>query len=333
LLFPDLSISSLQSAKTEKKICALLISANAPIVDFVPFIFPFEFVFQCLTAESSIPEILPPGRHKRCPYKNSMNPIDLFIIYLACGAPFGVYYFFQNREPVKSKLFWCKTFLNFLFWMPFAFILLRQNKSFKILSLFGSDKFELKNAEQEANIHMTVKQIEKVFLESRLEISVYEFRETIERYVGLTIAGQTNAAEISGTEFSAQTEFFRVTRAKNIELGAICLNRRNRKRLFRHQTEARKDFLNLINQLLEFNSDKKKLERSAIELVRILKDLEARKELEEMFVRALQTGNRFSVSETEKDLWKPEVPKLSPVKKISYQLPAMKATLNLRKKD
>jgi len=265
------------------------------------------------------------------PHKFLMNPIDLFIIYLACGAPFGVYYFFQNRTPAKSKLLWCKTFLNFFFWIPFAFLLLRRSEIFRNLSLFVLDKLLIKNPEQDLNLHPTVKQIERVFLKSSLEISVYEFREIIERYIGLTIAGQKDAAQIS----DAETEFFHISRAenKNIELGAICLNRRNRKRLFLHQTEARKDFLHLIAQLLEFNSDEKKVKHPAIELVIALKDLEARTKLEKMFARWLQTGNRFSVNETEKDLWKPEIPKLSPAKQIPYHLPAMKTMPNSRRKD
>lgn len=306
--------------------------ANDSEVCLVPFIFPLAPVFRRLTVECSIRKNLQARRHNRCPHKFLMNPIDLFIIYLACGAPFGVYYFFQNRAPVKSNLLWFKTFLNFFFWIPFAFLLLRRNKSFTTLSLFGSDKSALENSEQEANLHPTVKQIERVFLESNLEISVYEFREIIERYIGLTIAYQTDAAQIS----DAETELFRISRAKNknIELGAICLNRRNRKRLVRHQTEARKDFLQLINQLLKFDSDDvKKLEHSAFELVIILKDSEARNKLEKMFACRLQTGTRFSVTETEKDLWKPEIPRLSPAKQIPYHLPAMKATLNSRRKD
>jgi len=265
------------------------------------------------------------------PRKFSMNPIDLFIIYLACGASFGVYYFFHNRTPVVSHLLWFKAFLIFFFWMPFAFLLLLQNKNFRILSSFCSDNFLSDGSGWKVNLHSTVKQIEKVLRESNLKISVYEFREVIERYIGLTIAAQTDVREIS----AAETEFSRLSRAnnKNIELGAKCLNRRNRKRLFLHQTEARKDFLHLLDQLLKFNSDEMKLEHSAIELVTILKDLEARKKLEEMFACALQTGSRFNVTETEKDLWKPEIPELSPAKQIPYHLPIMKATLNSRRKD
>jgi len=257
-----------------------------------------------------------------------MNAIDLFIIYLACGAPFGVYYFFQNRSSAKSKLLWFKTLLNFFFWLLPAFRLLRQNKNFR--RVFGTDKSLPENSERQINLHSCGKQIEKIFLAGNLETSVYEFREVIERYIGLTIAAQQDAAQISG----AENEFFRAaSRTQNVESGARCLTRRNRKRLVLHQTEARKDFLHLINQLFGFDSDVKKLEQSAIEFVLILRDPEAQVELEEMFARSVQTADRLSVHQTEKDLWKTETPKPSPVKQLSYRLSPAKATLNLRRKD
>jgi hypothetical protein len=243
-----------------------------------------------------------------------MNAIDLFIIYLACGAPFGVYYFFQNRSPEKSKLFWIKTLFNFLFWIPFAFAFLRHSGSFKILSPNKSAETSLKPAVEEAKVHSIVKQIEKLFLASDLKISVYQWRETIERYIGLTFAIRTDAL-IS----DAETDFFRIGERdeKRIELGAKCLNRRNRKRLLFHQIEARKDFLHLINQLIEFHSEREDLQRSATELLQTLADFEALDEFKRMSGGVRQTEDRFGVSESEQDLWKPETPKLSPAKQIS----------------
>ncbi len=255
-----------------------------------------------------------------------MNPIDFFIIYLACGAPFGVYYFLQNRTAPDSRLLWVKTLLNFIFWMPAAFLFLNRNAGLKKRFLSNFNKIA---AARRKNLQSIQKQIEKSLPESNLEISVYEFRATIERYVGLTLANQANCA---GSR-AAGEELFRAAQANNVELGAICLNRRNRNRLSLHQTEARNDFLHLTNQLLKLGSDEKNLEQSAIELAAVLRDRHAQNELEKLFARSLPVGNRLNIPKTENDLWKPEAPKPSPAKPAAYHSPALKAMPNLRSKD
>jgi hypothetical protein len=112
---------------------------------------------------------------------------------------------------------------------------------------------------------------------------VYEFRETIERYIGLTLTDQSNAA---GKPRRGRRVSPRRANVSNVELGAICLKRRNRNKLSLHQTEARKDFLFLTDQLLKAGSDEENLEQSAIKLVSILKDFDAQNELEKMFARS-----------------------------------------------
>jgi hypothetical protein len=50
-----------------------------------------------------------------------MNLIDFFIIYLACGAPFGVYYFLQHRGGLDSRLLWLKRCSTLFFGCPLLF--------------------------------------------------------------------------------------------------------------------------------------------------------------------------------------------------------------------
>jgi hypothetical protein len=258
-----------------------------------------------------------------------INAIEFFIIYLACGAPFGVYYFLQHRGGLDSRLLWLKTLLNFIFWLPAAFLFFSRNANLKSPSLFKfSNKTFGADAERN-NLQSIQKQMENFFLESDLKISVYEFRETIERYIGLTLTDQSNAAE-SRVE---DEEFLRAAQTSNVELGAICLKRRNRNKLSLHQTEARKDFLFLTDQLLKAGSDEENLEQSAIKLVSILKDFDAQNELEKMFARSEVVGKRINVVKTENELWKPEAPKPSPAKSATYHSPALKAMPNLRNKD
>ena len=257
-----------------------------------------------------------------------MNFIDLLIIYLACGAPFGVYYLFQNHAQANTRFLRIKTFLNFIFWIPFAFSLLYGNKNLRkfLHKLAETNSSEVKADE---TLQCYQKQIEKTFSESDLKISIYEFREIIERYVGLTLVNSADAAEIGERE----KEIFRVSDIKNVELGAVCFMRRNRKRLSFHQTRARKDFLHLIESILDARSNRVRLELSAIEMVNSLKDYEARKILEIMFANSLQSDTRQTVKKREKDLWRTETHRPLPIRPVTVSIPAMTATANLRKKD
>lgn len=251
-----------------------------------------------------------------------MNLTDYLIIYLACGAPFSVYYFLQNRTKSVSSKLWLNTLITFAFWIPIAARLLRENKIFS-----NSVSAE---AIQEKKLNLIQKQLEKCLQESSLKISIYEFRETIDRYIGLTLANQIHGEKIS----VAEKEIFRISENENVELAAICLSRRNQKRLSFHQTGAQQDFLHIINKLSEFSERKEIIGNLAVGFVKTLNDLEAKNQLEKMFMETSQTDKYFAVKQLEKDLWNTEIHKPLPTNPISTRFRTMTATTNsLRGKD
>jgi len=258
-----------------------------------------------------------------------MNLVDFIIIYLACGAPFGVYYFLQSRNETETPAIWLKILLTFFFWIPFAFLFVRQflvsNKNLQS-NYYLTPAFEAKD---EGNIYLIQKEIEKKFSESCLDFPLFEFRETLERYVGLTLANQETFTKVSERE----KEIFRIAENSNVELAANCLHRRNRKLLAFHQTEARQDFLQLIRKLSGSMTDKKSLENLATEFVRLLKDKQAQNSLEKIFATNLQTDIPLSILQREKDLWNPQEHKLLHAQPNSTHFQAIRATTALRRKD
>lgn len=227
-----------------------------------------------------------------------MNLTDLLVIYFTVGAPFAVYYFLRNRRDDKSVSFWLKNFLVFLFWLPFAPMFFLGNKHFqKIFTLNLLKDILVKDSSQEISQYQ--KQIENILLKSDLEISTFDYREIVERYTGLTLASQIEVG-------NSEAEVFRIAENENIKLGSICLQRRNRNKLVRHQTEARRDFLQIIEQLTDSISDTESLQKATIGIVKILNDDATRKSLEKMFAEKMQIGNPESVKYSEKDLWKPQ---------------------------
>lgn len=249
-----------------------------------------------------------------------MNITDLIVIYLACGSPLGVYFFLNNHLSNRKKFLLTKTIFAVLLWLPFAGYLLLKKSDFK--------KAQFSSEINEKKILYVRKQIEAILLETNSSITIFNFREIVERYVGLSSVIFNENTEIT----NSKKEIFEISHNSNIQLATICYNRRNRKRLRFHHISARQDFLNVIFKMSKFSSDKNKLGNLSGELIELINDFEARKSLQKIFANPLQISQNFAVNNSEKDLWNPETPKPLPISQISTQLQSLSAT-NLQVKD
>lgn len=210
-----------------------------------------------------------------------MKISDLLIIYFSIGAPAAAQFYLQNRaQPDRIKL-WRETVFTFLFWIPAAFRFFSVKGFFRSRVFFnGSNKIS-PSGERAENLRRLQKEFEKILTASDCRCSVFEFRETLERYVGLTLASQAATGE--GDE-----EFFLAAKNKNSALAARCFERRNRQRLLSHQTAARGDFLQILSRLSAQVSDERAhnfFARSR-EYVKILGDYDAEKAVEKLFAAA-----------------------------------------------
>jgi hypothetical protein len=260
-----------------------------------------------------------------------MNSIEIIILYLTCGAPFAVYFYLQNSVARKPKHLLLETAAVFILWIPFAIYTFNQSKSLKKLFRYDSSKNDFDVLQTEKKLFSLQKEIEKILITSTLKLSLFDFRQTLDRYAGLSLSTQDAADDLCEQE----KEVFRISEEKNINLAAICLKRRNRKLLEFHHKKARRDFLQVITNLSESISDRIDLEILSLEFVDLLNDFEAHKSLKKLFTAELQTENSESVTQLENVLWKPEPPKpLLTKTTISARLPVMSATANsLHSKD
>ena len=229
-----------------------------------------------------------------------MNLTDFFIIYFAAGAPFAVYYFFQRRANLPTPRLLAKTLFVFVCWLPFAVKTLRKSQRRRIFQtvLHGE-------ARRESEINRLQKQIERGFSVADSPFSIFDLREIFARYIGLTaaVAHETGAGE-------REKEIFRAADAGHFAVGAICLERRNRLRLIRHQTEARADFVNLIEKM---SADAKAenpgdIRTAALAIADCLDDSATRANLEKTPPVRPQNAAPSSVNYSEKDLWKTHEP-------------------------
>jgi hypothetical protein len=255
-----------------------------------------------------------------------MSFFDWLIIYLTCGAPLGVLYFFQNRKEQKGIRLWLKTFLTFIFWLPFGLRLL-VNKARKY-SFDGKELFP-RTAKPETEIFLWRRQLEVNLLENDSQISIFEFREVFDRYVGLTLAGDSGDNKIPETK----KELFRIGNNGNVEIGAICLNRRNLNRLRFHQIQARQDFFQIIKRLMKLAPDKRNFVKSAADFFRFLNDAEAQAALDEALFDNLPDENDFAVARSEKQIWKTETRRLPAAQPTALYLQTLKTRANSSVKD
>ena len=222
------------------------------------------------------------------PNLTAMNFSEAIIIYLACGAPFGVYYFVNQRNRYKSVLI--QTIFITVVWIPFAFALLKRYFS-GILRESGRSK---KIASKDQEILNAKKTLEQAFLRSDIGISVFEIREVMDRYIGLSVS----AIDEDKTDFS-NPQFFEAAGNQNAQLALKCFQRRNRKLLYFHQTLAGQDFFNLIAKTF-FDTDIKNV---SLKLVQLLNDAITEKKLKLLFAGRQQIEPENGVQKSEKEIW------------------------------
>lgn len=160
---------------------------------------------------------------------DQMDVVEFLIIYLACGAPFGVYHA-TSRFAQPTSLRWLKTVWAFVAWPVSVAILIARRLGTKA----KPRREEVENIRQ---------QIENAAFEGVETQTLFEFREVFYRFTGLADSLNNEPARLSGTEL------FDIAGRCDPTIALRCLARINRDRLLRHYAAARRDFLNLIIEL------------------------------------------------------------------------------------
>lgn len=254
-----------------------------------------------------------------------MNQFDFLIIYLTCGAPLAVFYFFQNRDETNKDTLWLKTFFTFIFWIPFGFRLLKIQASKNLI--FQKNNLA-KNIAIESQIFQFQKYLEKLLQTSDLPISIFEFREVFDRYVGLTL--NKNGENSSNV---AKQELFQIADVRRPEISVVCLNRRNHQRLTFHQIQSRKDFFRIIEQFALVSPDIEKFANSTADFFRLIEDAEAVKLSAKLLINKFEVKKDFVDTELESFLWNTERHNLLQTTANQIQFQALTQTAKSTPKD
>lgn len=172
----------------------------------------------------------------------AMTIVDILIIYLAFGSPLAVYRYLETRGAGTFQRI-AQAALALLFWIPSVVrIGYRHLSNADFIEGFVSRN----------NLDSFGKRLAGICDELTVElmglgrdVPLYDVREVLERYVGLSVV-QDSGIERGNDE---SNDLFDAAAHSNRALAAACLMRRNRRRLQRHHTRARQDYLSLFENL------------------------------------------------------------------------------------
>ncbi len=258
-----------------------------------------------------------------CTAVKMMNILDLIIIYLACGSPFGAYYFFNHRQ--KSNILMKSVLIVFL-WIPYSIKLLH-SKVTNWLTFKRFDKSYVSDSVSPRRIEKLKKELESFLPRNYRALTIFKLREIIERYSGLTELLLSNESNENHSH-----DLFVVAEHTNIQTAQKCLSRKNKQKLTLHQFEARKDFVKVVEELLTQTEKKEEFQKKVIEFVRALDDRIALSKLKSIFESDKQIQKVENVKQLESELWitKEQQPMLNP---IANRFQTLTAIPNTREKD
>jgi hypothetical protein len=225
-----------------------------------------------------------------------MNLFDLFIIYLACGAPFGVHHFISRADrPFTSLL---ESSLYAFFWI----LILPGYFHRHVKGLLTSEEESVNETGDIFHGYEAARVVKKIDESSRTSSGypgIYTVREAVERYFG--ISGLL--AEDKTDEKAVGNGIFGISGHPSPDLGAACLRRRNRRELERHHSEASEDLVNLCVKIASDSEFPGPVISSFAELFTIFKDGGAAAELKRTAGKISAPVSSGSIKEREQSQW------------------------------
>lgn len=227
-----------------------------------------------------------------------MSLSEFLTIYLAIGAPFGVYYFLKERGETVSLTLILKSVGAALIWFLFAPQLFKE-RLLKVQIAPPKAALEFFPQERLETISQNLQNAFAEFSKNEISTSYFEFRETLERYIGLTLAVQNSS--LNGAIAEHELAVFRLARRekRDLQIAGKIIHRKNYLRLQQHLAIARRDFLGIYHFFNENFATQKNVENIAWQqyqiesrrLAELLKDAEVKQVLQE-------SGQTFSLEQT-----------------------------------
>lgn len=187
-----------------------------------------------------------------------MTFLDLLIIYLSLGAPFGAYRLVRNGNPSSGNgLF--SAILAFLLWPAYSI-----RSAYRYLGLSDAG-FDI-DARPDTEFLKTIEDISARFSAAASRshrLIAKRLERQYERYVELSLAQLTRSGTKSGQYFDLLT----ISGHPSPQIGAANLNRRNRNVIDRHLKDARTNLITALDDLSAGRQEAKDVVQTVAELL------------------------------------------------------------------
>jgi len=192
----------------------------------------------------------------------AMRLSETITIHLAVGASFGVYYFFRERNSGSRLQALLMAARAAILWpLTAAKILLSRQRSGVDSSAAAADqasaRFIAKIEDARRKLTASLYRIVELAQASAIKESAWAeqtsraIRESIEKYVELTIAAAEMSVDAPPSEREMETARVAGRRGKDLQLAGRCIRRRNAMRLVTHQARARTELLHALAEIRE----------------------------------------------------------------------------------
>jgi hypothetical protein len=226
-----------------------------------------------------------------------MTFLDLLIIYLSLGAPFGAYLLVRNERPVEFRGA-LSAVTAILIWPAYVV-----RSAFRYLGSSNENTAFDADAGPDAKLLEQIESLTQQFSDAARpshRLVARQVEQSLERYVELSIATLTKTATRKGQYFDLLT----VSGHPSLNSGSVCLNRRNRNVIERHLTNARKELVTALDDLSSGRQDAK-------EVVKMIADLLNDKELASAVSTNLNSPREQS--NTKLNQWETSKPQHKPI--------------------
>jgi hypothetical protein len=185
-----------------------------------------------------------------------MKLLDLLVIYFAIGAPFGVYQITAVRSSLTAHAT-LGIILRICFWPVFA--------AQTLIEWFSKDQHS-SESNLDRQIDRIRAEIESLVFGNDSISSIFDFREVLYRYAGLSEAANT------GVLPDAANEIFEFGNNGDKDVASACLARKNQRKLSFHQSLARNEFVDMIAEFASTGSHRERVLCLAVELANGVND-------------------------------------------------------------
>lgn len=166
--------------------------------------------------------------------------LNLLVIHFAFGSPFGVYRLTRGGKVLSARSA-ATVFAYFAFWPIVA------------VGFVGDwlvENLRPANNGLEQQISEIQNEIEDLAFYGNSTEAVFQFREVLARFSGLTMALTQDGS-------ASTTDLRKIMTHKNVMLTSVCLSRRHRRRLAFHQARAKNEFNDFISSFARRSNDQR----------------------------------------------------------------------------